>query len=70
MGEVVSTKSAGQMLGMGDEAVRRLIHTGELRAIRIGRRRLGVPVEAIREWLAARPVVEPDAAKGAAGATP
>ena len=51
----VSPAEAARMLGVGRTYLYELIQTGELRSVRLGKRRL-IPVEAIRECLAANEV--------------
>jgi excisionase family DNA binding protein len=47
----VSVKEATQIIGIGRSRLYQIINAGELRTIRIGKRRL-VPVDAIRDFVA------------------
>lgn len=51
----VSPAEACRLLGVGRTYLYELIQTGELRSVRLGKRRL-IPVDAIRECLAANEV--------------
>ncbi|MCL2716780.1 MAG: helix-turn-helix domain-containing protein [Alphaproteobacteria bacterium] len=52
----VSTKEAGQALGIGRSSVYILIQDGSLNAIKIGRRTLGT-TESIRRFVQSRSVI-------------
>jgi len=66
MGRLMSTTEVAELCGVSCESVRLWIRLGRLHgAVRVGDRRLGIPEEAVRAFLAARPPADGSNGDGA-----
>lgn len=51
MKDAITIREVAQRLGIAEQTVRRLIHSGDLPHVRISERRIIIPISVFEKWL-------------------